>query len=151
MKGVSEFLSGRIGLLTLLGFSLRERFGVTDDTPFLPTDEYFSKQKKTTGGCFMRLMSAPILSGTVALHPCRLQHRLFTETILEQCHQKNSQDPNIITYRGSDFFPRKITAQFKLFIISFSNIYYIFLFTFNTFINASCSTLETLIPACSAS
>lgn len=46
MKGVSEFLSGRIGLLTLLGFSLRERFGVTDDTPFLPTDEYFSKQKK---------------------------------------------------------------------------------------------------------
>lgn len=30
-------------------------------------------------------------------------------------------------------------------------LYNIFLFTFNTFINASCSTLETLIPACSAS
>lgn len=30
-------------------------------------------------------------------------------------------------------------------------IHYIFLFTFNTSISASCNTLETLIPACSAS
>lgn len=46
MKGVSESLSGRIGLLTLLGFSVRERYGIDDDTPFLPTDEYFSERKK---------------------------------------------------------------------------------------------------------
>ncbi len=46
MKGVSESLSGRIGLVTLLGFSMRERYGVSDDTPFLPTDEYFDKRKK---------------------------------------------------------------------------------------------------------
>lgn len=46
MKGVSESLSGRVGLLTLLGLSLRERYGIQDDTPFLPTDEYFSGRKK---------------------------------------------------------------------------------------------------------
>ena len=46
MKGVSESLSGRIGLVTLLGFSLRERFGVSNDTPFLPTDAYFDERKK---------------------------------------------------------------------------------------------------------
>ena len=46
MKGVSESLSGRIGLVTLLGFSLRERYGVSNDTPFLPTDEYFDEPKK---------------------------------------------------------------------------------------------------------
>lgn len=46
MKGVSESLSGRIGLVTLLGFSLRERYGVSNDTPFLPTDEYFDGRKK---------------------------------------------------------------------------------------------------------
>jgi uncharacterized protein len=46
MKGVSESLSGRIGLVTLLGFSLRERYGVSDDTPFLPTDEYFGERRK---------------------------------------------------------------------------------------------------------
>ena len=46
MKGVSESLSGRIGLVTLLGFSLRERYGVSNDTPFLPTDAYFDERKK---------------------------------------------------------------------------------------------------------
>ena len=46
MKGVSESLSGRIGLVTLLGFSLRERYGVSDDTPFLPKNEYFDERKK---------------------------------------------------------------------------------------------------------
>lgn len=46
MKGVSESLSGRVGLLTLLGLSIRERCGIHDDTPFLPTDEYFTGRKK---------------------------------------------------------------------------------------------------------
>ena len=46
MKGVSESLPGRIGLVTLLGFSLRERYGVSYDTPFLPTDAYFDERKK---------------------------------------------------------------------------------------------------------
>lgn len=45
MKGVSESLSGRIGLITLLGFSLREWYGIAADMPFLPTDEYFSARK----------------------------------------------------------------------------------------------------------
>lgn len=46
MKGVSESLSGRVGLLTLLGFSLRELFEIDCDTPFIPTDEFFSERKK---------------------------------------------------------------------------------------------------------
>ncbi len=45
MKGVSESLSGRIGLLTLLGYSLREINHVEFDTPFIPTDEYFATRK----------------------------------------------------------------------------------------------------------
>lgn len=45
MKGVSESLSGRIGLLTLLGYSLREIYGVDFHVPFLPTDDYFAKRK----------------------------------------------------------------------------------------------------------
>ena len=36
MKGVSESLAGRIGLVTLLGLSLREIYNVDCDTPFLP-------------------------------------------------------------------------------------------------------------------
>lgn len=45
MKGVSESLSGRIGLITLLGFSMRERYGISNDTPFIPTDAYFEERR----------------------------------------------------------------------------------------------------------
>lgn len=45
MKGVSESLAGRIGLVTLLGFSLREAYGVECDAPFIPTEEYFSERR----------------------------------------------------------------------------------------------------------
>ena len=46
MKGISESLSGRIGLVTLLGFSLREKYGITNTTPFLPTPTYFDERRK---------------------------------------------------------------------------------------------------------
>ena len=45
MKGVSESLAGRIGLVTLLGFSIRERQGLAFDLPFIPTEEYFAARK----------------------------------------------------------------------------------------------------------
>lgn len=45
MKGVSESLAGRIGLVTLLGLSLRETYDVSADTPFTPTPEYFTERK----------------------------------------------------------------------------------------------------------
>ncbi len=46
MKGVSESLAGRIGLCTLLGFSLRETHAVNCSLPFIPTEEYFSARKQ---------------------------------------------------------------------------------------------------------
>ncbi len=46
MKGVNESLAGRIGLVTLLGFSLRESHGVEYDTPFLPTKAYFTERRQ---------------------------------------------------------------------------------------------------------
>lgn len=46
MSNVSESLAGRLGLLTLLGLSLRERAEISFDEPFLPTDEYFARRKK---------------------------------------------------------------------------------------------------------
>jgi len=45
MKNVSESLAGRLGLLTLLGLSMREKQGIGFLQPFLPTDEYFSARK----------------------------------------------------------------------------------------------------------
>ncbi len=45
MKGISESLAGRIGLVTLLGFSLRETYGISCDLPFLPTEQYYAKRR----------------------------------------------------------------------------------------------------------
>jgi len=46
MKNVSESLAGRIGILHLLGFSLREINGLEFNKPFLPNDEYFNARRK---------------------------------------------------------------------------------------------------------
>lgn len=47
MKHVSESLSGRLGMLTLPGLSLREQFGADFQEPFLPAEEYFSARKQS--------------------------------------------------------------------------------------------------------
>ncbi len=47
MKNVSESLAGRLGIMNLLGLSMREMKEVAFYTPFIPTDEYFSARKKT--------------------------------------------------------------------------------------------------------
>lgn len=47
MENVSESLAGRLGLLTLLGLSMREKQGVAFSEPFLPADEYFAARKKS--------------------------------------------------------------------------------------------------------
>jgi hypothetical protein len=46
MQNVSESLSGRIGLITLLGLSMREKYECRFTEPFVPTEAYFSLRKK---------------------------------------------------------------------------------------------------------
>ncbi len=46
MKNVSESLAGRIGILNLLGLSLREIKEVDFNDPFIPTEEYLGKRKE---------------------------------------------------------------------------------------------------------
>lgn len=53
MRGVSETLAGRVGVVTLLGLSNRERVGRgTSDAPFLPTAEGI-EQRVSTAGSFL--------------------------------------------------------------------------------------------------
>jgi predicted AAA+ superfamily ATPase len=47
MKNVSESLAGRIGIINLLGLSLREIRSDTFNEVFIPTEEYFAKRKKS--------------------------------------------------------------------------------------------------------
>lgn len=46
MQGVSESLAGRVGIINLLGLSLREIKRVEFNESFLPTDEYLDKRKQ---------------------------------------------------------------------------------------------------------
>lgn len=46
MQGVSESLAGRIGIINLLGLSLREIKGIEFNEPFIPTQEYLEKREK---------------------------------------------------------------------------------------------------------
>ena len=46
MKNVSESLAGRIGIVNLLGLSLREIKSIDFNELFLPTEEYLNKRKK---------------------------------------------------------------------------------------------------------
>ena len=46
MKNVSESLAGRIGIVNLLGLSLREIKEVNFNEEFLPTDEYMQKRQQ---------------------------------------------------------------------------------------------------------
>lgn len=46
MKNVSESLAGRIGILNLLGLSLREIKEIDFNNPFIPTEEYLREREK---------------------------------------------------------------------------------------------------------
>ncbi len=46
MKNVTESLAGRLGLIELLGLSLREINAIKFDEPFIPTDEYYAGREK---------------------------------------------------------------------------------------------------------
>ena len=46
MKGVTESLAGRLGLIELPGLSLREINGAACDEPFIPTEKYYADRKK---------------------------------------------------------------------------------------------------------
>ena len=46
MKDVSESLAGRVGILNLLGLSLREIKEIEFNNPFIPTEEYFTQREK---------------------------------------------------------------------------------------------------------
>lgn len=45
MKNVSESLAGRLGIVTLSGLSMREKYGCLFREPFVPSDTYFAARK----------------------------------------------------------------------------------------------------------
>ena len=47
MKGLSDSLAGMVSILELNGLSMREIYGVENNTPFIPTNDYISEREKS--------------------------------------------------------------------------------------------------------
>ena len=69
MKHVSDSLAGRIGIVNLLGLSLREITGSSVLTPFVPTEDYFTERGLSSPDCHSGIYLADVL-WRLCLHVC---------------------------------------------------------------------------------
>jgi predicted AAA+ superfamily ATPase len=80
MKNVSESLAGRIGILQMLGLSLREIQGIKDSTPFLPTSDYIENTDKRVKNLSHQEIWSIIHKGSMP----RLYHEDIDDNFLRQ-------------------------------------------------------------------
>jgi len=89
MKNVSESLAGRIGIINLLGLSLREIKGDSFNEPFIPTVEYIDKRKISACRLDYKEIWKIIHKGSMpAMHADELDWQMFyasyTKTYIER-------------------------------------------------------------------
>ncbi|MBP8819728.1 MAG: ATP-binding protein [Syntrophomonadaceae bacterium] len=89
MKNVSESLAGRIGIINLLGLSLREINKVAFNEPFVPTDGYFEKRQASVQQTTYKKIWDIIHQGPMpAMHADKLDWQMFyaayTKTYIER-------------------------------------------------------------------
>ena len=95
MKGISETLTGRVGILSLLGLSRKEMLGLGDNTrPFLPDPEIINKQLETGDRLDLKKLYKLIWRGTfpeVTLHN-ELDWNLFYSSYVQTYMQRDIRD-----------------------------------------------------------
>ncbi len=89
MKNVSESLAGRVGIVNLLGLSLREIKKVKFNRPFMPEKKYFDERGASAARLSYRELFGIIFKGTMpALYAGKTDHQAFyssyTKTYLER-------------------------------------------------------------------
>jgi len=89
MKNVSESLAGRIGIINLLGLSLREIKNDSFNESFIPTEEYIDKRKISAGELDYKEIWKIIYKGSMpAMYADELDWQMFyasyTKTYIER-------------------------------------------------------------------
>jgi uncharacterized protein len=95
MQGISETLAGRVGLLNLLGFSIRERHRLPLDVPpFLPTDECIRGREAAPGPSRLLEVFRDIWTGSMpALNTGEVKDRdLFYGSYLQTYLQRDVRE-----------------------------------------------------------
>lgn len=97
MKNVSESLSGRLGILVLLGLSMRERHKTAFYQPFLPTEEYLNARKQQLAEISYDDVWNMIFRGSMpelCIHPdydWKMFHAAYVRTYIERDVRELSQ------------------------------------------------------------
>ncbi len=95
MRGISETLAGRVGILNLLGFSLRERLGLTLDVPpFLPSPDRILAREASARKLSLKQVYEAIWKGSfpaLIAGPAR-NHDLFYSSYVQTYLQRDVRD-----------------------------------------------------------
>lgn len=95
MKGISETLAGRVGILNLLGFSIRERFRLPlHIPPFLPTSDRIAQRTATGRRLSLRQLYQAIWTGgfpALVAGPAR-NRDLFFSSYVQTYLQRDVRD-----------------------------------------------------------
>ncbi len=93
MKNVSETLAGRIGILNLLGLSLREINKINFDLSFIPTETYFKKRQKELKSFSYKKIWNIIWKGSMpAMYAQKNDWSLYYSTYLKTYLERDVRD-----------------------------------------------------------
>ena len=93
MKGVSESLAGRVGVVNLLGFSQRELFDTPSAEPFLPIPEVMKQRAESRQLLLPELYRKIWLGSFPALHQENpVDHHLFYSSYVQTYLQRDVRD-----------------------------------------------------------
>ena len=93
MKGVTESLAGRVGMVNLLGFSQRELLGTPSAEPFLPVPEVMKQRAQSRQLLLTELYQKIWLGSFPALHQENpADHDLFYSSYVQTYLQRDVRD-----------------------------------------------------------
>lgn len=94
MRNVSESLAGRVGIIQLLGLSLRELSKTDFNLPFVPEKKYFDKREKVKkAGMKYRALFDIIWSGGMpALHAGKINPNTFYSSYVKTYIERDVRD-----------------------------------------------------------
>ncbi|MBN2754677.1 MAG: ATP-binding protein [Candidatus Goldbacteria bacterium] len=93
MKNVSESLAGRVGIIQMLGLSMREIKKINFDTPFIPDKKYFLAAEKFKQEISYRNLFLHIQKGFMpALHAGKVSPQAFYSSYVKTYIERDVRD-----------------------------------------------------------
>jgi len=93
MKNISESLAGRVGIINLLGLSLREIKKTDFNIPFTPEKKYFKSRAAALKPITYKELFNIIFKGSMpAIHAAKVDHEIFYSTYTKTYLERDVRD-----------------------------------------------------------